>query len=315
MKDNHHQSVNRRRLLRRAGTVAAGLAGTAAVGATAAAPAEAAVGDPVLQGKLNETGPGTTRISNSAGQATLQLTNTLTWPGQDWQDGLVLSEAPLCLLPKGDTLHEQMEPGSIGFTRRGELQVVGRNDGGSSAVVATVHTSVNANRIVPVVPQRLIDTRSAASRTRIVNPTDNLDSSGRLLAGHTIHIDLTDFVHFGDALFGNVTVTGPTAAGFVQIFPYGVSRPTTYASINFTANQTLSNSFMSGISFKGDRISVYAQRTTHVIIDVAAFVIGVGSVNPAVLPLPAGTAHTEQAVADLAAARSLEARWSRPSWR
>ncbi|MGW1452950.1 hypothetical protein ACWCO3_32595, partial [Micromonospora sp. NPDC002411] len=61
--------MNRRRLLRRAGTVAAGVAGTTVVGAAVAAPAQAAPGDPVVQG-----------ASNAAGATTTELTSTGTGP-------------------------------------------------------------------------------------------------------------------------------------------------------------------------------------------------------------------------------------------
>jgi hypothetical protein len=48
----------------------------------------------------------------------------------------------------------------------------------------------------------------------------------------------------------NVTITGPTAEGFVTLFPGGDGFPGT-STINFTANQTIANNAVVALSFNG----------------------------------------------------------------
>ncbi|MEH0845496.1 hypothetical protein V6U81_24200 [Micromonospora sp. CPCC 205711] len=303
MTENEDRAVDRRRLLRRAGTVAAGLAGTAAVGATTAGPAQAAPGDPVLQGQVNEAGvPSTVLRSSNLAFATLRVENTKV----EEQDGVRYVGPQLCLTPAGDRPSIGAEMGSLTMTEDGTLWAASVNYG-VETYSAYVRTEINSNSLVPIVPQRAIDTRTSAGRARIANPSGNLDSSGRLLAGKTIQIHLEDFAYGFDAVYGNLTVTGALQGGFVTIFPKPGPVPTA-ATINFQANQTLSNFFVSGATYStsGQWISVYAQRTTHVIIDLTAFAVAGGEVNPAILPVSAGLAP-EDAGTRLAAP-------PKPSW-
>ncbi|TDC36406.1 hypothetical protein [Micromonospora sp. KC213] len=311
MNDRQDRTVNRRRLLRRAGTVAAGIAGSGVVGASAADPARADPGDPVLQGRDNDAVDQATTLRTAATGATLRLGNSRTTPGSN---GSMLAEPTLRLAPSGDTLPPNAEVGSIGMNSAGSLLAVsGQSDGFS--IVDFVYTSGTASRIVPVVPQRVIDTRTPLGRSRIENRTGNLDSSGRLMAGHTIHVNLGDYVFFGEGVFGNVTVTSPLDTGFLQIFPEGTPRPAEFSTINFENNQTLSNGFFSGVSNDLDLISVYTLKTTHVIIDVVAFVISYGEVNPMFLPLSGGQRLSAEALAARRAERAAAAQRSKPRWR
>ncbi|MET8202226.1 hypothetical protein [Micromonospora taraxaci] len=316
MSENEDKTVNRRRLLRRAGTVAAGVAGTAVVGATVATPAQAAPGDPLILGTGNLAGPNTTALTSNGNGPTLRLENTST---TTTADGTVLARPALQLTPSGDLLHSDSPGGSIGMDTGSNIQVVAEYGGGK--YLEYVHTTGNSNQIVPVSPQRVIDTRSAASRARILNKSSTtLDSSGRLRDGQTIHVDLSDFVYFGDALFGNLTVTTAVASGFVQIFPFGTPRPANFSNINYLTNQVVANSFMSGVGYLDDEatdvISIYAARTTHIIIDVVAFVVGVGAVNPDILPFAAGaTARGAESAEERRAKRAAKAQAGTPSWK
>ncbi|WP_346537512.1 hypothetical protein [Micromonospora sp. DPT] len=302
-KDQDH-TVGRRHLLRRAGTVAAGLAGTAAVGAAAAGPAQAAPGQPLLQGQVNEAATPTTVRGGSATSATLRLEN----PTITDMEGVQVASPTLRLTPTGESINWKSEVGSVTMDRYGTIWAV-TSEGlppMEGNFVEYVRTNTNTNQLVPVVPQRVIDTRTAAGRARIVNPAGNLDSSGRLLRGHTIQVSLEDFVFFGEAVYGNVTVTGALAAGFLQVYPHSAQRPPAFSTINFQAGQTLSNFFLTGISPVIDYISVHAQQTTHVILDVVAFVVAAGRVNPAILPTDDQLAAEDR--------RTQLARRTKPSW-
>ncbi|MEU7586359.1 hypothetical protein AB0A95_08665 [Micromonospora sp. NPDC049230] len=313
MTENQDKTVGRRQLLRRAGTVAAGVAGTTVVGAAAAGSAQADPGQPVVQAANNVvTGGGTTALVNPAKGPTLRLENT-----NSVVDGKIKFTGPaLQLAPSGDLLNTESPIGSMGVDKDGNFQVVSVKDSANNSITDYVHTTGNSNRIVPIIPQRVIDTRDASLRARIQNASSTtLDSEGRLRGGQTIHVLLEDYVYYGDALFGIVTATTAVNAGFLQIFPYDTPRPASFSSLNYAANQVNSNAFVSGIGESADYISIYALQTTHVVLDVTAFVIGYGTVNPDILPFPTdGAARGAKSLADRRAERAAKAKQGKPSW-
>ncbi|MEU8286098.1 hypothetical protein AB0C01_17365 [Micromonospora sp. NPDC048905] len=311
MTENQDKTVGRRQLLRRAGTVAAGVAGTTVVGAAVAGQAQADPGQPVIQAANNVVnGGGTTALVNPAVGPTLRLENTNLAASGEFE----FAGPPLVLTPSGDFLSEQAPVGSMGVDRRGNFQVISFRDGDIS-IPDYVFTTGNSNQIVPVVPQRVIDTREAGRRGRITNASaTTLDSAGRLRGGQTIHVALDDFVHAGDALFGIVTATSAAGPGFLQIFPYGTPRPPSFASLNHEANGVYSNAFMSGIGYDADAISIYALQTTHVVLDVTAFVVGYGWVETDFLPYSVNaTGRSAESLADRKAKRMARAMKNRPS--
>jgi hypothetical protein len=276
---NEQHTVGRRRLLRRATTVAAGIAGAGVVGAATAAPAQAAAGDPVVQGADNDAGTGNTRLRASSPEATLALGNN--WTTTDPDTGAVLAGPALRLNPSGDAIADSAV-GSIGMANNGDIwTITGEYNGRKLAHI--VRTTMNSNTMIPLKPQRVIDTRYAASRTRILNPAGNLDSTGRVIGLKAINIDLTDYMYYADAVFGNITVV-PTGTSFASVYPYATPRPTAFSTVNFYANQIISNSFVVGVGYDTnltDGITVYANALTHVIVDITAVMVSYGSVNPA----------------------------------
>lgn len=68
----------------------------------------------------------------------------------------------------------------------------------------------------------------------------------------------------------NVTVTQPTAASYLTVFPAGAARPNT-ANLTFGAGQTVTNLLMAKVGADG-KVSVYNQAgTSHVIFDVVGW--------------------------------------------
>jgi hypothetical protein len=113
-------------------------------------------------------------------------------------------------------------------------------------------------------------------------PTGKFDAAGRLLAGRTITLDLTDYVFAPGAVFGNITVTSPLGNGYLVVYPSDPRPPT--SSINFVQSQTIANFSLTGMS-PFITISIFASATTHVIFDVTAFAVGHSDfVNPSILP-------------------------------
>jgi hypothetical protein len=285
--DEERRPVDRRALLMRGGAVAVGAAGAVAAGVAVAAPAGAAVSDPVLQGEVNNVGTNVaaTEITAASDPATPTPTLVLTNTGGDTgsteaSPSLRLTQAAAGLgLPSSATVGGDLMAdgdGSLWFTH---------GIPGVGPVPATVHTDVTDNLFVPLnAPNRILDTRSSAGRASILDASGNLNSSGMLIGGKTIHVNLTSLVNFGNAVTANLTVAGSTGAGFITLWSGATARPGT-SVLNYAAGQTLSNLTVTGLAefstAATDTIAIFANVTTHLVLDVAGFAVGnFGQVNP-----------------------------------
>jgi hypothetical protein len=306
------RAVDRRALLIRGGAVAAGAAGAVAAGVAVAAPAGAAVSDPVLQGEVNNAGTNVaaTEITADNDPATPTPTLILTNTGGDAgsteaSPNLRLTPAATALvLPSSATAGGDLLAGGDGnlwFTHA--IPNVG-------PVAATVHTDATDNLFVPLAaPNRILDTRSSAGRASVLDASGNLNSSGMLIGGKTIHVNLTSMVSFGDAVTANLTVTKPAGDGFLTLWSGASARPTASA-IDYASGQTIANLTVSGLAefspTATDTIAIFANVTTHVLLDVAAFAVGsIGQVNPTFLaPATSGAARAKRAQQALARMQS-----------
>jgi hypothetical protein len=122
----------------------------------------------------------------------------------------------------------------------------------------------------PLAPTRLLDTRSAlgvTTRTPVgAGQVINLQVTGRggvPAAGAT-------------AVVLNITVVGPTAGGFVTLYPTGAARPTA-SSVNFNAGFTGANLVTVTLG-TGGKVSIYNKAgNTHVLADVMGYYHGATS--------------------------------------
>ncbi|MBV8202398.1 MAG: PKD domain-containing protein [Acidobacteria bacterium] len=78
------------------------------------------------------------------------------------------------------------------------------------------------------------------------------------------------------AVATNVTVVGPTDAGFLSVYPDASSSPPATSSLNFTAGRVLANNVVSGLSTGGQGTlevfpSLANQGQAHVVIDVNGY--------------------------------------------
>jgi hypothetical protein len=249
--DNTSGTGMNRRALLRAGGMVAGIAGIGGYAAAHASSAGAATGDPVLQGGNNQAGTASTFLNTDAEAPTLLLSNT--GPG-----------APL-RLAEHTSAPSISESGDL-MNFNGDLQF-----SHGDSMLASVFTSFNSSRLFPVMPFRAVDTRTAAGRGHIINVGGNLDSAGRLIGGHTIDIDLTDYVYLGTAVFTNLTVTQAVSDGYLTLWPRG-TRPAT-STLNYSAGQVVANFCVCGLSGV-DTLRLYAKATTHVLMDIVAFAAG-----------------------------------------
>jgi hypothetical protein len=104
---------------------------------------------------------------------------------------------------------------------------------------------------------RVLDTRSGTGVPLAVNGQRRLDLSGRLPADAT-------------AAILNVTVTGPTAAGVLIVYPDGSPVPLA-SNLNFVARQTIPNLVVVPVVEGKVMIRNASAGTTHVIADLAGY--------------------------------------------
>lgn len=114
----------------------------------------------------------------------------------------------------------------------------------------------SAGLFLPVDPHRVLDTR----------PNEGLPLGGSLV------VEVAD----GDvlAVVLNVTATESNAAGFITVWPSGISRPVV-SNLNVErAGQTIPNSAIVGVG-GDDRtdVSFFSQTGTHLVVDVAGYYI------------------------------------------
>jgi hypothetical protein len=282
--DNEDRAATRRALLTRGGVVAAGVVGAGVAGAAVAGRANAMPGDPVLQGTVNTVGTNVaaTEIDAANDPSTPTPTVILTNTGGNATTGegsptLRLTPAAANLFPPGATAGGDMmatNDGVLWFTH--DFPPSGTFLG--LVVAGVVQTDVISNSFVPLAaPTRILDTRSSGGRAHVSDPSGKFDSTGRLLAGKIIHINLSSLVIFADAVTANLTVINPAASGYLTLWS-GVGGKPTAASIAFSKGQTISNLAVSALAHPNnttdtDSIAIFASATTHVILDVAGFTV------------------------------------------
>ena len=269
--------LDRRTLLRRGGTVvAATVAGVAAMDVLGGGDAQAAAGDSLALGQSNDGGTSPTALTSAASTAaTLDVGNSA-------------DHAPLSLTAQPGVSFKPLRAGELA-NLDGDLYYTVDLGGTTGPTPGFAYTEYTASQVVTISPQRILDTRTTAGRAHIVNATGSLDASGRLVGGHTIDIDLSAFVLAPESAFCNLAAVAPVSAGYLTLWPGG-TRPATSA-IDFAAGTTIANFAVTGVT-STDTLSIFANTTSHVLLDVVAF--GVGSrvqINPAVLPLPAHAAR------------------------
>lgn len=315
--------IGRRRLLRRAGGVAAGVAGaTVVAGAVMPSAASAASGGNLVLGQPNTADNASTTLTANNGTAgTLELSNSNVTPTVLSTTPPVtvdLAGAPLRLVPAAPGQNPQViawdEVGSLGFTSDGTLWLCAEKQ-----TADWVYTTFTANQLVPITPTRILDTRTSAGRASILNASGNLDSQGRLIGGHAIMVDLSKLVFFGTAVHANMTVVFPTGGGFASLLPgnLAISGQPNTSNLNYNTMDVVPNFALCSISettASSDVVKIYSSATTHVLLDVFGFTVNdPGQVNPAVTPsavvgsnkaLQAGKSRAEQA-------RTKKPDWSR----
>jgi hypothetical protein len=156
------------------------------------------------------------------------------------------------------------------------MVLVGLGAGGRIAIFnarGSAHVLVDvagwfSGGFVPVAPRRLVDTR--ATDALGTGEVRDVPIAGR--AG--VPADAV-------AIAVNVTVTAPTAGGFVSVFPSGTPFPGT-SNVNFGPGQTVANLALVGLGANGDISLRNSSGASHVIVDLAGwFADGFHPITPA----------------------------------
>jgi hypothetical protein len=269
--EDTERAINRRRLLRRAGTLAAGAAGVGAVAAIAS-PAHAATGDPMLLGSANVAGATTTVTAGDASNPTLSLANS-AGPG--------IAVTPLATDPvTGVTAAPSttVPVGSIYADDWGDLHAIGQPAGAGVKYANMLYSPTWATMVVPVRPVRWLDTRNAAQRAHIVPGSATFDSAWRVLPRNSntvpdLILDLSAvFVGGLGALQANLTVASPTGNGWVALWDSGTFPGT--SSINFTpAEGAIANFTQTVIDPIAKTVQMKVSKPVQIILDIVGFVV------------------------------------------
>jgi hypothetical protein len=137
----------------------------------------------------------------------------------------------------------------------------------SSARAAALDESA-FGEFTPLTPARILDTRHGTGRGGVAGP---------LGADTAFDVQVTGQGGVAptgvSAVVLNATVTQPTRASYLTIWPTGISRPV-ISNLNYTAGQTVPNLVTVAVGQAG-KVSVYNfAGSTHVVFDVVGFYAG-----------------------------------------
>ena len=151
-------------------------------------------------------------------------------------------------------------------------QVAFFNSGGSVDVIADVSgwftdasvPAATGSVFTGVTPVRILDTRSGIGGfSSPVGPAGTIALAVAGSGGVPLMTSTT-------AVVLNVTVTNPTAGGYLTLFPDGAAQPTT-SDLNFTAGQTIPNLVVVRVGPNGKLDIFNAAGSTDVIADVVGW--------------------------------------------
>lgn len=168
--------------------------------------------------------------------------------------------------------------GTVANTVVAKLGVDGKvsiyNSGDATDVVVDVTGWFpEGGSVEPLVPTRLLDTRSSGARVP-VGPGGTRELRVTGVGG----VPATGVA----AVVLNVTVTEPTAAeGYLTVWPTGAPRPVT-SNLNFVRRQTVPNAVVAKVGANG-RISIFnSSGSSHVVVDVVGWFPDPGGIEPLV---------------------------------
>ena len=259
--------IGRRRLIRRMGTVAAGVAGASAAAAAFPSAAQAAPDGNMIIGQSNQAATTTTGLTTSTlANPALGLSNTATTN----VGGFIAAGAPLRMQPTGD--YTTGDVGSLGVSTDGTLWSV--VPGGGGPVSDFVRTGGNSPITRTFSPIRMLDTRNAPGRVNVVNP-GVIDADGFVGANQELVLNLDALLVFGWSVFANITVVAGDTGGYVTVFPTGEPRPVA-SNVNYAPSQVVANFAVVSVgdtATVANAITLYTLFKAKLIVDVSGAIV------------------------------------------
>ena len=141
------------------------------------------------------------------------------------------------------------------------------NTGCTGTRAYTVIISSNGLMFYPLpAPLRLLDTRIGTSPNACFQPNVPI-------VGGTVRLifarNFCGIPANAQALTGNVTTVN-SGGGYLTLFPSGATQPTV-ASTNYGVNEIVNNVFTVGLGAGDGSFNIFAQSTTHVVVDVTGY--------------------------------------------
>ncbi len=138
---------------------------------------------------------------------------------------------------------------------------------GTRAYSVAISAPGSALQFYPLAtPVRLLDTRTSG-QSGCFTPGAPITGGTSLtqLARGTCGIAAT-----AQAVTGNVTVVTPATGGFLTIYPSDATQPLA-ANTNYAAGVVLNNVFTVGLGNADGTMKIFAQTTTHVVVDITGY--------------------------------------------
>ncbi len=119
----------------------------------------------------------------------------------------------------------------------------------------------------PLVPARLLETRPGEATI-----DGQFLGAGLREAGEVTELTVTNrggVPAAASSVVLNVTATGPTSAGFVTVYPCGITTPLA-SSLNFEAGSTVANAVIVKVGTDG-KVCLFNSKPTHIVVDVNGY--------------------------------------------
>ena len=179
------------------------------------------------------------------------------------------SDEPLPLASNLNFVTNQTVPNLVTVKVGADGKVKLRNNSGTTHVIFDIvgwyGTPTLGSRYNPLTPARILDTRIGTGAP-----------AAPIGAGATITVDVTNTYSSGvpasgvTAVIVNVTVTGPTAASHLTVYPSGAGLPLA-SNLNFVTGQTVPNLVAVKVGADGNVNVRNNSGSTHVIFDVVGW--------------------------------------------
>lgn len=148
----------------------------------------------------------------------------------------------------------------------GGLDVYNGSDGRSHVIVDLLGWFPVSPSFTPLRPARLMDTRAGESTV-----DEQFLGTGAVGPGEARRLKVTGRADVPTADVGavvlNVTVTNPTASGYVTVFPKGADQPTA-SNLNFAAGQTIANMVIVPVGDDGEISLFNFAGASDIVVDV-----------------------------------------------